>query len=82
MFDQVYLTGFKKFGNHEFNPTEMISEHFAKQAIPGLECDVVEVAVEPVDAYIDKIKHKIAELPGKKILNVHFGVGPNKVYHL
>jgi len=25
MFDQIYLTGFKKFGNHDVNPTQLVA---------------------------------------------------------
>jgi len=56
MFDQIYLTGFKKFGNHDVNPTQLVSEHFAKQEIPGLKCSVVEVTTKDADAYIESIK--------------------------
>lgn len=80
MFDQIYLTGFKKFGNHDVNPTQLVSEHFAKQEIPGLKCSVVEVTTKDADAYIESIKQELVSTPNKKILNIHFGVGPNTVY--
>jgi hypothetical protein len=60
MFDRVYLTGFKKFGDHDVNPTQMLAEHFATLNISGLTCSVIEVTVEDVDSYINKTKQLIA----------------------
>jgi len=82
MFDEVYLTGFKKFGNCSVNPTQMIAEHYLKSTIAGLHSAVVEVTTKDVDAYINSMKKIIADMGTKKILNLHFGVGPNKIYHL
>ena len=43
----------------------------------------MEVATKPVDEYVDKIKKYVDEqCTGKKVLNLHFGVGPNIIYHL
>ena len=42
----------------------------------------MEVATKPVDEYVEKIKKKVEENKGKKVLNLHFGVGPNEIYHL
>jgi pyrrolidone-carboxylate peptidase len=82
MFDQIYLTGFQKFGDHDVNPTELIAAHFAGANIPGLTSSVLEVTVEGVDSYIAKTRAAIAAQNNKRILNLHFGVGPNTVYKM
>lgn len=82
MFDQVLLTGFKVFGGHEVNPTQLIAEYFMEHPRKGVSCSVVEVTVKDVDAYISKTKEKVMCSKGQKILNLHFGVGPNTVYKL
>jgi pyroglutamyl-peptidase len=82
MFDQVYLTGFKIFGGHQVNPTQLLAEHFSEHKVEGVETAVIEVAAKEADAYIEKIRTAIGESKDKKVLNLHFGVGPNKVYHL
>ena len=85
MFDQVYLTGFKIFGGVECNPTQLLAEHYSKAGIKNLSCEIVEVAAKCVDEYVEKVKEceeKSEESEGKRILNLHFGVGPNKIYHL
>lgn len=48
----------------------------------GLRCSVVEVTAKDADAYINKIQQQLVASKGKKVLNLHFGVGPNKVYNL
>ena len=81
MFDEVYLTGFKIFGSYEANPTQLLAEHFGKSGIPGLSCSVVEVTAKDADEYVGRIGQKVKG-GEKRVLNLHFGVGPNKVYHL
>ena len=44
-------------------------------------CKVLDVAVQDVDQYVEEMKQKSAVLNGK-VLHLHLGVGPNKVYHL
>jgi pyrrolidone-carboxylate peptidase len=56
MFDQVFLTGFKKFGNCEVNPTELICEELKKYELGGVSCRTIEVTVEDVDEYIEQTK--------------------------
>jgi hypothetical protein len=58
----------------------LVSEHFAEQKIPGLRCATVEVTTKDADAYINSIREAVVSSKEKKILNIHFGVGPNKVY--
>lgn len=82
MFDEILLTGFKVFGNHDVNPTQLISEHFSAHPLKGVNCSVVEVTAKDADAYVEKIKEHVICSKDKKILNLHFGVGPNKVYYL
>ena len=86
MFDHIYLTGFKIFGNHKANPTELIAQHFQQHPNPQITSSIVEVTTKDADTYIEQIKGKIAQLrkekPNAKVLNLHFGVGPNKIYHL
>ncbi len=52
MFDQVFMTGFKVFGGHEVNPTQLVAEHFSQAKVPGLTCTVVEVTAKDADAYV------------------------------
>ena len=82
MFDQILLTGFKVFGGHDVNPTQLVAEHFIQHPRKGVSCSVVEVTAKDADAYIEKAKQQVLCSKDKKILNLHFGVGPNKVYYL
>lgn len=82
MFDQILLTGFKVFGGCEVNPTQLLAQHFIEHPRKGVTCSVVEVTAKDADAYIEKAKEKVLCSKGKKILNLHFGVGPNTVYEL
>lgn len=36
MFDQIYLTGFKSFGNVDVNPTELLIDHFLEKEHPRI----------------------------------------------
>ena len=78
----MYLTGFKKFGNHAVNPTQLLAEHYLNSKVSNVHASVVEVTTKDVDTYIDSMKGILADKGNKKILNLHFGVGPNKVYYL
>ena len=86
MFDEIYLTGFKIFGDHSANPTEMIAQHFQKNPHLQVTASIVEVSAKDADVYIEQTKQKIKERqkerPGLRVLNLHCGVGPNKIYHL
>jgi pyroglutamyl-peptidase len=77
MYDHIYLTGFKKFGTHEVNPTEEVVNAIH---IEGVTCNIVEVTTVDVDGYIHRISHELAERKGQSVLHLHFGVGPNSVY--
>lgn len=52
MFDWVYLTGFKKFGGHETNPTEEVVNAITAKNRPRVTCQVLEVTTVAVDQYI------------------------------
>ena len=82
MFDMVHLSGFKKFGNYQENPTQLVSEHFFKQHIPNLLCSVVEVTTVDADGYIHFLKQQIQAHPGRRILILHLGVSGRKTYSL
>lgn len=75
------MTGFKKFGDVGVNPTELIIDELTKNPIKNVIVSKLDVTTEEVDNYIES---KLKEQCGspKTILNVHFGVGPNKVYFL
>lgn len=81
MFDEVYLTGFKKFGNVQVNPTELIVDAFLKETLQNVKVNKLDVTTEEVDKYILGIKDQQSSSKNR-ILNIHCGVGPNKVYHL
>ena len=81
MYNEVHLTGFKKFGDVTVNPTELIVDELTSSPIPQVHPTKLDVTVDEVNNYISaKVKEQCE--PGKKILNIHFGVGPNKVYFL
>jgi pyroglutamyl-peptidase len=82
MFDFIYLTGFKKFGGHEVNPTEEVVKAIEAQNVPRVRCSVVEVTTVDVDNYIAKTLEEVEGKKDEKILHLHFGVGPNMVYRL
>lgn len=77
MYDHVYLTGFKKFGEHTVNPTE---EAVKSVSMAGVTCSIVEVTTADVDKYIERISEEVGRRKGQRVLHLHFGVGPNKVY--
>jgi hypothetical protein len=81
MYEEVHLTGFKKFGEITVNPTELIVDDLTSSPIPYVNPRKLDVTVDEVDKYvIEKVKEQCKS--DKKILNIHFGVGPNKVYFL
>ena len=81
MYEEVHLTGFKKFGEITVNPTELIVDDLTSSPIPHVNPRKLDVTVDEVDKYVvEKIKEQCKS--DKKILNIHFGVGPNKVYFL
>ena len=82
MFDAIFLTGFKKFGNHAVNPTEEVVKAIEGRGIAGVRCSIVEVTAADADKYVEAVRSELAQRKGEKILHLHFGVGPNKVYHL
>ena len=43
-------------------------------------CNILEVATVDVDNYIDRIKQELSEKKNRRVLHLHFGVGPNLVY--
>jgi pyrrolidone-carboxylate peptidase len=81
MFDEVYLTGFKKFGNVDVNPTELIVDALLNEPLQNVNANKLDVTTEEVDKYISNIKDQQCSSKSK-ILNIHCGVGPNKVYYL
>lgn len=75
------MTGFKKFADVDVNPTELIIDELIKNPINNVHVSKLDVTVEDVDRYIQETKNKQCQSE-KNILNLHFGVGPNKVYFL
>ena len=57
MYDEICLTGFKKFGNVQVNPTELIVDELTNSPIPHVHPTKLDVTVDEVDKYIcDKRK--------------------------
>ena len=82
MFQRINVTGFSAFQGVDLNPTELIVDELSKLSIPVLGVErKLEVTVKAVDEYIDEMASKpMGE--NERVLNLHFGVGPNQVYFL
>lgn len=52
MYDEIHVTGFKKFGNVAVNPTELIIDELLKDAISNVYPSKLDVTVDEVDKYI------------------------------
>lgn len=85
-FHQIILTGFKTFGSHSKNPTEELISSLTEQEMKQRRIAkkfALDVTCTEVDCFAGQLKQEFDELkPGKKVLIVHMGVGPNKVYFL
>ncbi len=56
MYEEVYLTGFKKFGDVDVNPTELIIDELSHNPINNVHVSKLDVTVEEVDNYIQEKK--------------------------
>lgn len=82
----MVLTGFKTFGDHNFNPTEVVVQsitedemkkhHISKKLTLDVTCKDVDCFTEQLCKELDGIDED------KPLLVVHMGVGPNIVYYL
>ena len=54
MYEEVHLTGFKKFGGIAVNPTELIVDDLTSSPIPHVHPTKLDVTVDEVDKYIVK----------------------------
>lgn len=82
MFQKVNVTGFQAFGNIDVNPTELVVNSFIEKPHPKQgDARKLDVTVKAVDEYVEEMCAKAKE-DHLKTVNLHFGVGPNKVYFL
>jgi pyrrolidone-carboxylate peptidase len=82
MFDTVNITGFQSFGSVKVNPTELIINELKKKPHSKLKnIQKLNVTTKDVDSYINELSQRCSPKEGRT-LNLHMGVGDNKVYLL